>query len=197
MRTYIYARVSTDKQTTDNQVESLLKLAPDATVFKDVVSGDRNKEQLRVLLSQWKKGDVVHVYKIDRISRDQIELLSILRKAEKDGVTIKSSTQALGDDASSHLLKGVLAGVAQFEKQLISERTKLALELAKSKGVELGGKRVGSGRRAIKLSESEFEFLRKLRNKGHIWEDITTLFNNRFNKSYKTRTLSKKFLKGA
>lgn len=183
MATYIYARVSTSQQETENQLSALRKHAPAALVFQDQISGSKRKPALLRLMSIWREGDTVYVYKLDRLSRDTLELLQVLRLAERKGVKIVPLTQSISDDPSGKLLSVILAGVSEFERNLISERTKNALAQIKESGRELGGFRRSC---AVPFTETEESFI-EARIGEMSWAEIQRQFQKEFTKTYANR----------
>jgi DNA invertase Pin-like site-specific DNA recombinase len=89
--------------------------------------------------------DALLVWKLDRAGRSALDLLANLRALEDAGVRFIATTQGIdlkpGGDPMSRLLVTLLSGVAEFERELIRERTLLGLEKAKRKGVKLGRRR--------------------------------------------------------
>lgn len=178
---YIVSRVSTKEQNVENQTKFLKEKYPDATVIEDSgISGTSDKKSILKLVPNLKKGDEVIVYKLDRLSRSQTEIHVLDAMIEKRGAKLISATENISDDPQGLFLKAILAGYAQFEKEMISQRTKLALQKLKAQGKELGGIREGAGRKKVFISELEFEYLKNLRDKGLTWEQIMPIFNHKF-----------------
>lgn len=194
---YIYARVSTEEQDTENQLAELKKKAPNAKVYTDVISGAKSKPNLIELLDVLKKGDSLYIYKFDRLSRDAVESLVIQRQLDKMGVKVIAISQNIAADSAGALLKTVLAGVAQFERDLISERTKLGLKKARANGKKLGGHRKGSGaKNAHKYTEDQFDFIEyQLRKDGGSQPKMTVAFNEKYGTSLSRTQLMRKYRK--
>src|SRR5438309_9047262 len=140
---YGYARVSTDGQSVDAQVRQLTK-AGCRKVFRDVhVSGAKtDRAQLRRLLDQLEADDVVMVTRLDRLARSTRDLLNILATITGKKAGFKSLGDAWADTTTSHgrLMLTVLAGLAEFERDLIRARTGEGRERAKARGVKMGRK---------------------------------------------------------
>jgi DNA invertase Pin-like site-specific DNA recombinase len=137
-----YARVSTTDQELDGQVAAL-KAVGAATVFKDKVSGVRaDRPQLAKLMKALKAGDLVIVTKLDRLGRSTRELLDLLDRIAKAGASFKSLGDPLFDTTSSQgrLLSTLLAAIAEFERELIRERTGEGRKRAMAAGVHFGPK---------------------------------------------------------
>lgn len=194
---YIYARVSTEKQDTDTQIDLLKKTSPNALVFKEIVSGTKYKPELAKLMNEIKKGDTLYVYKYDRISRTMDECMYIIGKLQSKGVHVVSVTQPIDRmDASGKMMLQLFAVFAEYERNLISERTKAKLSYLKEQGVSLGGYRKGSGGKGLgPLSDAERDFLKELRERGNVnWVVAAHDFKTKFGKDYKPSTLKRKLL---
>lgn len=138
--TYGYARVSTDGQTLDAQVAQL-EVAGASKLFKEKVSGaKRDRAQLDKMLSTLNAGDVVIVTRLDRLARSTRDLLNILGVVADKGAAFRSLGDGWADTTTAHgrLMLTVLAGLAEFERELIRSRTGEGRARAKARGVKLG-----------------------------------------------------------
>lgn len=136
---YIYARVSTDTQTTDGQLTTITKAFPQASVVTETASGAKSRPILKALLGELNEGDTLIVAALDRLGRRTSEVLAIIEDLDQRGVILKSLRE--GVDYSTpvgRLVTQVLCSVAELERNLISERTKAGLEAAKAQGKQLG-----------------------------------------------------------
>jgi DNA invertase Pin-like site-specific DNA recombinase len=140
MITYGYARVSTQDQNLSGQLADL-KAAGATTIYREKISGIRaDRPQLAKLMRTLGKGDVVLVTKLDRLGRSTRELLDLLHRIDQAGAKFKS----LGDPAwntdtpTGRLLATLLAGISEFERSLIIERTSAGRDRAKQRGVRFG-----------------------------------------------------------
>ena len=135
-----YARVSTIDQDTSLQL-SALRAARCDTIVQEKRSAVKYRPYLEKLLSDLKKGDVLIVYKLDRLARSLQHLLSILERLNKVGATLKSLTEPISPDtAAGRMMIQVLGSVAEFERALIRERS-MAGQLEAMKAGRLFGKR--------------------------------------------------------
>lgn len=165
-RTFIYARVSTAEQNPDNQIKEIeaagFIIAPNRIVT-EVISGSMpmtRRKGFSRLLDKMEKGDVLVVTKLDRLGRDAIDVSTTVSKLEKIG--IKVHCLALGGvdltSTAGKMTMGVINTVAQFERDLLIERTQSGLARAKSNGKTLGRPKV--------LSEVQRKEVRKLLKEG-------------------------------
>ena len=120
-----------------------LKAAGATTIFREKISGARaDRPQLAKLMASLKAGDVVLVTKLDRLGRSTRELLDLIDSIGKAGAAFRSIGDPLFDTTSSQgrLLSTLLAAIAEFERELIRERTGDGRKRAMAKGVKFGRK---------------------------------------------------------
>jgi DNA invertase Pin-like site-specific DNA recombinase len=137
-----YARVSTQDQNLTGQLEAL-KAAGAETIYREKISGARaDRPQLAKLMAALKAGDTVIVTKIDRLGRSTRELLELIERIGKAGAAFRSLGDPLFDTSSSQgkLMATLLAAIAEFERDLIRERTGDGRKRAMAKGVKFGRK---------------------------------------------------------
>jgi DNA invertase Pin-like site-specific DNA recombinase len=137
-----YARVSTEGQNLTGQLEAL-KAAGAETIFREKISGARaDRPQLAKLMASLQAGDVVVVTKLDRLGRSTRELLDLIERIGKVGAAFRSLGDPLFDTTSSQgrLVSTLLAAIAEFERELIKERTGDGRTRAMAKGVKFGRK---------------------------------------------------------
>lgn len=135
-----YARVSTDGQTLEAQLEAL-RLAGAVKVFQEKASGARaDRPQLAKLLASLNAGDVVLVTRLDRLARSTRDLLNALDTMAKAGAGFRSLADTWADTTTAHgrLMLTILGGLAEFERELIQARTAEGRTRAKARGVRLG-----------------------------------------------------------
>lgn len=146
---YGYIRVSSDKQTVENQRYEIMKFCLKNNVeingwIEETISGTKNykKRALGRLLKRIKKEDVIICSELSRLGRSLFMIMDILNycmQRECKVWTIKEGYR-LGDDIQSKVLAFAFGLSAEIERKLISERTRQALELRRSKGLKLGRK---------------------------------------------------------
>jgi DNA invertase Pin-like site-specific DNA recombinase len=163
--TYGYIRVSTDRQTVDNQRFEIERFCIKNGLavgqwIEETISGTKSPEKrlLGSLLSEVKKGDLIICSELSRLGRSLFMIMSILNQLMLNGVriwTIKDNYR-LGDNIQSKVLAFAFGLSAEIERDLISQRTKEALARRRSEGVILG-RPVGRKSSCVKLSGHEKE----------------------------------------
>ena len=157
-----YARVSTEDQDLLRQTFEL-RGAGCEKIYQETITGTKkHRPELDAMLDFIREGDVVVVCELTRISRSTKDLFSLVEKIEEKGAKIKSLKEDWLDTTTAHgkLLFTMMAGLAQFERDLISERTKSALAAKKAAGMKLGRPRVDDEQleKAVRLyMTKEFE----------------------------------------
>jgi DNA invertase Pin-like site-specific DNA recombinase len=142
MTTYGYARVSTTGQSLAAQLAEL-KAAGSTKIFQEKITGKhRNRPQLDHALKMLRKGDVLIITRLDRLARSSRDLLNVIKQITDAGATFKSLKDSWADTTTAHgrLILTVLAGLAEFERELIVERTGEGRTRAMADGVQFGRK---------------------------------------------------------
>ncbi len=155
-----YARVSTDEQDLTAQREAL-RAAGCERVLEEKVSGARaDRAELARLLDLVRDGDVVVVTRLDRLARSTKQLLAIVERLDGVGAGIRSLTEPWADTTSpaGRMVLTVFAGIAEFERALIAERTGKGREAARQRGVRFG--------RPRKLDNEQMVLVRRLQTEG-------------------------------
>lgn len=137
-----YARVSTDNQALEAQIEALEHAGAERIHQEKVSGARRDRPELRRLLERLGKGDVLLVTRLDRLARSTRDLLDVLAEVDVAGATFRSLGDAWADTTTAHgrLMLTVLGGLAEFERELILSRTAEGRERARSRGVRMGRK---------------------------------------------------------
>lgn len=139
-----YARVSTEEQETHLQLDAL-RAAGVVKVWQEKRSAVSRRPVLASMLAGLQPGDVVVVYKVDRIARSLADLLSILEHIERAGASFKSITEPIETSTSvGRLLMQMVGAFAEFERNLIRERTMAGMSAARLRGVQFGRSRAMS-----------------------------------------------------
>ena len=152
-----YARVSTDEQKLEAQIDAL-ESAGAERVFADKITGTtRSRPQLDQMIDQLRSGDVVVVTKYDRLARSLRDLLDIVEVIADRGAGFRSLAEDIDTTTpAGRLVFHVFASIAQFERERISERTREGLQAARKRG------RVGG--RPPALSPAQRDEVRRMRD---------------------------------
>jgi DNA invertase Pin-like site-specific DNA recombinase len=166
-----YARVSTDGQALGPQVEQL-RAAGAGPVYRETASGaKRDRAQLAKLLKEVEPGDVVLVTRLDRLARSTRDLLNVLAQLAERGAMFRSLGDPWADTTTPHgrLMLTVLAGLAEFERELIRARTGEGRARAKREGRSMG--------RPHKLTPHQQREARERRDAGESLSSIARSYN--------------------
>jgi DNA invertase Pin-like site-specific DNA recombinase len=136
-----YARVSTDDQNLDLQRDALSK-AGCIQLYEEKASGkSAARPELEHCLRALRAGDILTVWRLDRLGRSLSDLVGIVADLEKRGVGFESITEKIDtSSATGRLTFHVFAALAEFERNLIRERTRAGLDAARARG-RLGGRK--------------------------------------------------------
>lgn len=134
-----YARVSTDEQSPALQFDALQRAGCEQ-IFSDHASGAlRSRPRLDDALDALKEGDTLVVWKLDRLGRSLSHLILLISQLETRGVGFRSLSEAIDTGtAGGRLLFHVMGALAEFERALISERTRAGMAAARCRGTVLG-----------------------------------------------------------
>lgn len=138
-----YARVSTNDQNLDLQVDAL-RSAGCGRVFEDHgVSGAVEKRRgLNAVLRTLRKGDTLVVWRLDRLGRSIRHLIDVITKLQARGIEFRSVTENIDtSSAGGRMIFHVIAAMAEFERSMISERTVAGMAAARQRGQSLGRRR--------------------------------------------------------
>ncbi|MBM7408446.1 recombinase family protein [Methanococcus maripaludis] len=136
-----YARVSTKDQKLDRQIDELKSFGCEKIFLEKISGTKRNRPEFDKMLEMLRKDDLIVVSELTRLSRSTKDLIDIMNRFEQMEVSVKSLKEAWLDTSTAHgkLLFTIFAGLAEFERDLISERVKSGLNAARSRG-KLGGR---------------------------------------------------------
>ena len=150
MTIYAYARISTDKQNIEMQLDALKKHGYDH-LFQEQESSKKERPQLQSLKSKLKPGDTFVTWKYDRVARSVIELVTLITDLKNRNINFISLTEKIDTGTpQGKLFATIMAGLGEFERDLISERTKEGLKAAKARG-RLGGRPKGMEKKVVNL----------------------------------------------
>lgn len=147
-----YARVSTEEQNLDRQID-ILKQAGCDRIYEEKVSGiKKERPELNKILDQIRMGDVIIISDLTRLSRSVKDLFSLVEQIEEKGANIKSIKESWVDTttAQGKLMFTIFAGISQFERDLISQRTIEGLNAARARGKKGGRPKIND--KDIKLA---------------------------------------------
>jgi DNA invertase Pin-like site-specific DNA recombinase len=135
-----YARVSTEDQNLDLQIDDLKKAGCEK-VYQEKVSGSKERRaELEEALSYVRKGDTLVVWKLDRLGRSLRNLINIINKLQENDIQFKTLREGFDTSTSGgKLIFHVFGALAEFEREVIQERTKAGLRAARARG-RLGGR---------------------------------------------------------
>lgn len=138
-----YARVSTDHQSLDQQVDALIAAGVDAErIYSDKLSGTSTREQrpgLTALLDYARPGDAIVVVGIDRLGRDAAEVMTTIRELGEHDIVLRSLREGIDtSNATGRMVAGVLASLAELELELGRERRSAAREARRARGQSIG-----------------------------------------------------------
>ena len=144
MRLFGYARVSTSTQSLDIQIDALKEAGvKESRIFSDKESGSHtNREGLQLLRVKVEVGDVVLVKKLDRLGRNTLDMIQLIKEFDDLGVSIRFLDDGISTEGTmGKMVVTILSAVAQAERQRILERTNEGRMEAKARGVKFGRKR--------------------------------------------------------
>lgn len=193
-----YARVSTDEQTTDPQIDEL-KAAGCAEIVKEHGSGaDRSRPALIRILKEIKPGDVLVVVRLDRLARSVSHLLEVIERLQKVGANFKSLRDPIDTSTAQGMFTlQILGAVAQLERALISERTRAGIRAAMARGKHPGNpglrdrdpaarQKISDGRdltftSAVVQAMDDWAPVVLSMRPDHSWEEVLRVLNSRRN----------------
>jgi DNA invertase Pin-like site-specific DNA recombinase len=166
-----YARVSTQDQDTDAQIAAL-NTSGCELIFQEKASGGRwDRPELHRLLGQLRKGDVLVVWKLDRLSRSLKDVLLLMEKVEQAGAGFRSLTEVIDTTSpGGRMMMQMVGTFAEFERAMLRERTQNGLDAARKQG------RVGGRRQKLKKHQQE-EIVNLVNSGQKNAADAARLFN--------------------
>ena len=157
---YGYARVSTDRQSLESQLDHL-KSAGCERLFSETASGAKTeRRELRKCIAKLAFGDILVVTRLDRLARSTRDLLNVLAEVSERRAAFRSISDAWADTTTPHgrLMLTILGGLAEFERDLIRSRTGEGRVRAKARGIKFGRKPI--------LSPDQQAYVARLRGDG-------------------------------
>ncbi len=138
-----YARVSTAEQSYGLQLDAL-RAEGCEKIFKEKVSGSKSeRKELAKMLDHVRAGDEIIIWKLDRLGRSLPHLVSLVKELNEKGIGLKSLNDPIDTSSSQgRLIFNIFASLAEFERELIRERTIAGLKAARARG-RTGGRKPG------------------------------------------------------
>jgi DNA invertase Pin-like site-specific DNA recombinase len=164
-----YARVSTEDQNLDLQLDALEKAGCEK-FFREKITGKNNdRPEFQRMLDTVRRGDVVVVWKIDRLGRNTLLILETINKIHESGALFQSLTETWADSTTpmGKLFVTIAAGFAQYERDQIIQRTKAGLEQARRRRGRLGP--------PIKINQEIGDFICEQREQGKSVREISKI----------------------
>lgn len=158
-----YARVSTEAQNLELQIDALKKAGCEQ-IFQEQISGlTKERPELSKMKSILRDGDVIVVWRLDRLGRNLSNIINLVLEFRDRGVNIKGLQDGVDTSTSSgRLMLNIMASLAEYERELTKERTHAGLKAARARG-RLGGRPKGL----------KFETVAKIKVIRHLSKDLT------------------------
>lgn len=174
-----YARVSTKEQSLDIQLKALQR-AGCKLIYQEKVSGvGRTRPEFEKMMQQIRKDDVLIIWRLDRLARSTKVLLETVEKLKEIGATFKSLQEDWADTTtpSGRLVMTFFSGLAEFERDLIRDRTDVGRKAALERGVRFG--------RPGKMTSEQIKHANKLLKQGKSIRYVADLFGIHFTTLYR------------
>jgi len=162
-----YARVSTDPQSLDQQVDALLAAGVDERhVYSDKLSGTRtDRPGLTKLLDVAREGDTIVVVALDRLGRSMIHVIETIEDLQDRGIILRSLRENLDfSTPTGKMMASIFAAMADYERSLIKERAAAARAAASARGKQTG--------RPRSLTDDQVQLARRMHESG---ESVSTI----------------------
>lgn len=156
--TFGYARVSTDKQCLDRQLDALNKYGVKTIYCEKITGTKKDRPELTEMLSRLSEGDTVVIESLSRLGRSTHDLLNLLELFNSKGVNLVSLKERLDTTTpTGKFFYTIISAIAQFERDIIVDRTNEGLKAARARGRTGGRPKIDSDKieRAIKLYNSK------------------------------------------
>lgn len=139
---YGYARVSTEGQCLDRQIDALVKAGVDAeNIYKEKITGTKaSRPKLNALLNVVQEGDIVVIEALNRLGHSSSDLIALMKSLNDKGIILKSLKESLDfSTVQGQFIANFLALMADFERAVIVDRVRAGLESARQRG-RVGGR---------------------------------------------------------
>lgn len=151
-----YARISTADQNLSLQVDALIKAGcEEENIYKDIASGSRSdRPELTKMLAFLRHGDTVVIWKLDRLGRNLSHLIELANEFKAKGIELKSLHENIDTSTAMGRMYFHMCGMfAEFEREMIRERTNAGLAAARARG-RIGGRRRALSARQIEMGKT-------------------------------------------
>lgn len=160
MKNYVfgYARVSTEAQNLDRQLDALKNYGVDIIYNEKITGTKKNRPELTKLLDRITEGDIVVVESLSRLGRSTKDLIELTEIFQSKGVNLVSLKEAIDTNSpTGKLLFTLMSAIAQFERDVIADRTREGLKSARARGRTGGRPRADPEqvKKAVKLYKTE------------------------------------------
>ena len=167
MKNYIfgYARVSTEQQNLDRQLDALKKYGVDIIYNEKMTGTKRDRPELSKLLDRMTEGDTVVIESLSRLGRSTKDLIELTELFQQKGVHLVSLKESIDTSTSTgKLLFTLMSAIAQFERDVIADRTREGLNAARARGRNGGRPKANadSVRKAVKLYKTQQYSIREI-----------------------------------
>lgn len=175
---YGYARVSTDDQSLNLQMDALTAAGCEGRIFTDKLSGKtRKRPGLEDLLARVGRDDTLVVWRLDRVGRNFRDLIDIADELRERGANLISLSEGIDTSSSvGEVIYRLMIVFADFERKVIVERTNAGLAAAKARGVRLGRRRKLSATKVAELRRAVADGLPKAEAARQYGIGRTTLY---------------------
>lgn len=177
--TFGYARVSTEAQNLDRQLDALQKYGVDIIYNEKMTGTKRDRPELTKLLDRMTEGDTVVIESLSRLGRSTKDLIELTELFQSKGVHLVSLKESIDTSTSTgKLLFTLMSAIAQFERDVIADRTREGLNAARARGRKGGRPKVDTDavKKAIKLYNTGEYAIKEIEDLTGVKKD--TLYRN-------------------
>jgi DNA invertase Pin-like site-specific DNA recombinase len=144
-----YARVSTKDQNLDLQIEALQKASCEKIYHEKISGATKNRPELDKMIEQFREGDELYVWRLDRLGRSLKNIIDLVLSLSDKGIIIKGLVDGVDTSTiNGRLFLNLMASLAEYERELIRERTNAGLQSARARG-RTGGRPKGYAEETI------------------------------------------------